>query len=157
MITTADPWQGHDFAVLLPILMAGSGALLSLVVYLCSRLARQDRRRFLPFALWRDASLSAVAAALALYLWGCLHLLFPEGRELAEECERRRPEGVPSLVGRRGDFIPLRLVCEASNGQDYSVVIPEYVNPFSAALLLIALACAVVAVALHHRQRPAVR
>ncbi|MEU7044338.1 hypothetical protein AB0A77_25215 [Streptomyces varsoviensis] len=97
------------------------------------------------------------AAALALYLWGCFHLLFLEDQELAEECERQRPEGTPTLIGRRGDFIPLRLVCEASNGHDYSIVIPKYINPSIALLLLLALACALTAAALYRKQRTTTR
>ncbi|MFI1971428.1 hypothetical protein [Streptomyces cinnamoneus] len=106
-----------------------------------------------PFRLWRDLSLLTAAAALAVYLWGCLHLLFLEDQELAERCERQRPAGTPTLVGRRGDFIPLRLVCEASNGHDYSIVIPGYINPTVALFLLLALICTLTSVVLHYKQR----
>ncbi|MEU8822531.1 hypothetical protein [Streptomyces sp. NPDC048636] len=149
----SDPWQGHNFAALFSILLTGTTTLLGLAIYLCSRFTRQAHRRYTPFAAWRDVSLATVAAALALYLWGCLHVLFLEDQEQAEECERQRPEGVPHLVGRRGDFIPLRLVCEASDGRDYSVIIPGYINPTIASLLLLALGCALVSVLLHHKLR----
>ncbi|MFC5147665.1 hypothetical protein [Streptomyces aureoversilis] len=149
MITASDPWQEHNFAALLAILIAGTATLLGLAGYLCSRLTRQARRGCTPVRLWRDLSLLTAAVALAVYLWGCLHLLFLEDQELAERCERQRPAGTPTLVGRRGDFIPLRLVCEASNGHDYSVVIPGYINPAVALLLLLALTCALISVVLH--------
>ncbi|MCC5036304.1 hypothetical protein DMH02_024735 [Streptomyces sp. WAC 00631] len=139
MITASDPWQGHDSTVLFPLLIGGAATLVAITVYLCSRLTRQARLRFTPSRTFRDVSLAAVAAGIALYLWGCLHVLFLEDQEQAEECERRRPEGVPALVGRRGDFIPLRLVCESSNGRDYSVIIPDYVNPSIAVLMVLAL------------------
>ncbi|MET4641734.1 hypothetical protein ABZY10_00075 [Streptomyces sp. NPDC006539] len=157
MITASNPWQGHNFAVLLAVLLAGVPTLLGTAVYLCSRFTRQARLRRTPSAVWRDASLATAAVALALYVWGCLHVLFLEDQEQAEACERERPEGTPTLVGRRGDFIPLRLVCEASNGHDYSVVIPDYINPFIAVLLLFALACALVSVLLHLKQRTTTR
>ncbi|MFI2350397.1 hypothetical protein ACH492_25790 [Streptomyces sp. NPDC019443] len=152
MITASDPWQGHNFAALFPILIAGAVTVLSLTVYLCTRFTRQARRRYTPFAVWRDVSLATTAVALALYLWGCLHVLFLEDQEQAEECERQRPEGTPTLVGRRGDFIPLRLVCEASDGRDYSVIIPDYINPTVAVLLLLTLACALTSALLHQGQ-----
>ncbi|MBB5117983.1 hypothetical protein [Streptomyces eurocidicus] len=140
---------------MLTILIAGAATLLGLIGYLCSRLTPQAHRG--PFRLWRDLSLLTSAAALAVYLWGCLHLLFLEDQELAERCERQRPAGTPTLVGRRGDFIPLRLVCEASNGHDYSIVIPGYINPTVALLLLLALSCALTSVVLHHKQRTTTR
>ncbi|WP_149825526.1 hypothetical protein [Streptomyces tailanensis] len=157
MITTSDPWQEHSPGVLLILLLTGAATLLGLTVYLCSQFARHARRRYTPFAVWRDMSLAAVAVALALYLWGCLHLLFLEDEKQGEPCERQRPEGISKLVGRRADFIPLRLVCEASNGRDYSVVIPDYINPSVAVLLLLGLVCAVVSAVLHHKQRTTTR
>jgi hypothetical protein len=157
MIMASDPWQGHNFAALFSILVAGAATVLGLTVYLCSRFTRQARRRYTPFAVWRDVSLATAAVALALYLWGCLHVLFLEDQEQAEECERQRPEGTPTLVGRRGDFIPLRLVCEASDGRDYSVIVPYDINPTVAVLLLLALACALTSALLHHKQRTTTR
>ncbi|WKK22809.1 hypothetical protein QZH56_29265 [Streptomyces olivoreticuli] len=157
MITASNPWQGHNFAGLLAILIVGAATLLGLIGYLCSRLTRQARRGYTPFRLWRDLSLLTAAAALTVYLWGCLHLLFLEDQELAERCERQRPAGTPTLVGRRGDFIPLRLVCEASNGHDYSIVIPGYINPVVAFLLLLTLTCALASVVLHCKQRTTTR
>ncbi|MZE80106.1 hypothetical protein [Streptomyces xinghaiensis] len=153
MTTASDPWQGHDFAVLFTVLIAGMGALAGLTVYLFSRFTRQARLRSTPSRTWRDVSLAAVTAGIALYLWGCLHLLFLEDQEQAEECEHRRPDGIPALVGLRGDFVPLRLVCEASNGRDYAVVIPDYVNPSIAVLMLLALLSATASVVLQRKQR----
>ncbi|MGW4229231.1 hypothetical protein ACWEF9_08065 [Streptomyces sp. NPDC004980] len=156
MITASDPWQGHDFATLFTVLLAGVPALLGLAVYLCSRLSRRARRSRTPPAVWRDLSLAAAGATLALYLWGCLHVLFVEDQEQAQECERNRPEGIPGLVGRRGDFVPLRLVCEVSDGRDFAVLVPGYVNPALAVLLLLVLVCGLVAGLLHLRQRKGV-
>lgn len=59
--------------------------------------------------------------------------------------------------GPQGDFIPLRLVCEASDGRDYTVVIPDFINPTLAVLLLLALLGAVTATLLHRAQRTSAR
>ncbi|WP_405760542.1 hypothetical protein OG234_19775 [Streptomyces sp. NBC_01420] len=155
MATASDPWQGHDFAILFPVIIAGSLAGLGVLAFLGSRLTARARARRTAPAVWRDASLAAAGLALGLYVWGCLHVLFLEDQEQAEQCELHRPEGTPRLVGRRGDFIPLRLVCEASDGHDYSVVIPHYVNPSVAVLLLLALACGTASLLLHLGRRRA--
>ncbi|MFE3071863.1 hypothetical protein [Streptomyces sp. NPDC059247] len=153
----ADPWAGHDFGVLLTVLFCGTAVLAGLTAFLGSRLAPRARRRYTPARAWRDASLLAVAAGLALYLWGCLHVLFLEDGEQAARCERHRPPGLPALVGRRGDFLPLRLVCEVSDGRDYTVVVPGFVNPTLAVLLLLALLGALTAALLHRKQRTSTR
>lgn len=153
--SAGSPWQGHDFAVLFAVLIAGATTVLGLVLYLFSRFTRQARRRRTSQAVWRDISVVMAALGIALYLWGCLHVLFLEDQEQAEACERGRPEGVTALIGRRGDFVPLRLVCEAVDGRAYSVVIPGFVNPVLAVLLSAEFACALVAVVLHRRRRTA--
>ncbi|AWT44590.1 MULTISPECIES: hypothetical protein [Streptomyces] len=157
MFIASDPWQGHDTTVLFTLVLAGVPALIGLVAYLGSRLTRQARRRYTSARTWRDVSLTAVAVGLALYLWGLLHILFLDDQEQAQECERHRPEETPALVGRRGDFIPLRLVCEASDGHDYSVVVPGYINPSLTVLLLLALVAAMTSGLLHYQQRTPTR
>ncbi|MFF3261100.1 hypothetical protein ACFYWO_18240 [Streptomyces sp. NPDC002932] len=141
--------------MLFSVLIAGATTVLGLVLYLCSRFTRQAWRRRTSQAVWRDVSLVMAALGIALYLWGCLHVLFLEDQEQAEACERGRPEGVTALIGRRGDFVPLRLVCEAAGGRDYSVVIPSFVNPVLAVLLSVGLVCALVAAILHRGRRTA--
>ncbi|MFH8450927.1 hypothetical protein ACH4CD_16970 [Streptomyces fungicidicus] len=143
--------------MLLTLLLTGAPALIGLVAYLCSRPAPRARRRSTPARAWRDVSLAAVAAGLALYLWGLLHILFLDDREQARECERQRPAGTPALVGRRGDFLPLRLVCEGSDGHDYSVVVPGYINPSLTVLLSLALIAAVASGLLHRKRRTPTR
>ncbi|MFF8380801.1 hypothetical protein ACF07V_32220 [Streptomyces sp. NPDC015661] len=160
MVTAAlppDPWQEHDFGVLLAVVLCGAATLAGLAAYLGSRLTPRARRRYTPARVWRDASLAAAGAGVAVYLWGCLHVLFLDDRAQAEACEIHKPPGVPALVGRRGDFLPLRLVCEASDGRDYTVVIPASVNPTVTVLLLLALLGAATAGLLHRRRRGSVR
>ncbi|MFJ8701369.1 hypothetical protein [Streptomyces ardesiacus] len=152
MVTAADPWQGHDTTVLFTVLLVATPSLVALLAYLCSRFTGRARPRRTPARVWRDVSLAAVAAGLAVYLWGLLNLLFLGDQEQAQECERHKPDGAV-LVGRRGDFVPLRLVCEVAEGRDYSVVVPGYVNPTLTVVLVLALLGAAVSAFLHHRQR----
>ncbi|WP_406059169.1 hypothetical protein OG462_19320 [Streptomyces sp. NBC_01077] len=149
----SDPWRGHDIGGLFIALLAGAATLMGLTVYLGSRLAPDTFRRYTPARVWRDVSLAAVAAGAALYLWGLLHVLLTDEQEQAERCELLRPAGVPELVGLRGDFVPLRLVCETPDGHDYNVVVPDYINPLLTVLLLLALAGATASGLLHRRQR----
>ncbi|MEU9731202.1 hypothetical protein [Streptomyces sp. NPDC048002] len=149
----SDPWQGHNSTALFTLVLTVTPTLIGLTTYLCSRMTPSARRRRTPVRTWRDVSLAAIALGLALYLWGLLHILFTDDRAQAQECERRRPDGIPALVGRRGDFVPLRLVCEASDGHDYSVVVPGYINPSLVVLLLLALIAAAASVLLHHKRR----
>ncbi|MFD4319231.1 hypothetical protein [Streptomyces sp. NPDC058548] len=147
----SDPWQGHDPGMLLIALFVGAATFMALAAYLGSRLAPETRRRYTPPRVLRDMSLCAIAAAIALYLWGLLHISLVEVQEQSEMCELRRPEGVPSLVGLRGDFFPLRVVCEGANGQDYTVLVPGYIAPSHAALLTLAALCAAASAVLHRR------
>lgn len=54
-----------------------------------------------------------------------------------------------------GDFVPLRLVCETPNGHDYHVLIPDYINPALAGLLLLALGGAAASGLLNRARRRA--
>lgn len=155
MVMASDPWQGHDVGGLFVGLFAGSTILMALTVYLGSRLSPGTLRRYTPARVCRDVSLAAVATGAVLYLWGLLHVLLTEEREQAEECAARRPADVPGLVGLRGDFVPLRLVCETPNGHDYDVLIPDYINPALAVLLLLALGGAAASGLLNRARRRA--
>ncbi|MFI2077509.1 hypothetical protein [Streptomyces triculaminicus] len=48
-------------------------------------------------------------------------------------------------------------MCETSNGHDYSIAIPGYINPTVALLLLLALTSALISVVLHSKQRTTTR
>ncbi|MFI9310932.1 hypothetical protein [Streptomyces triculaminicus] len=48
-------------------------------------------------------------------------------------------------------------MCETSNGHDYSIVIPGYINPTVALLLLFTLTSALTSVVLHYKQRATTR
>ncbi|MEU9347239.1 hypothetical protein AB0D74_39165 [Streptomyces sp. NPDC048278] len=149
----SDPYQTPDFTVLVTVLFTGLAALTGLAGYLVSRLTRQHLATRTPPTVWRDLSLTAVAGSLALYLWGCLHLVLLERQEIGNECAKRA-EGV-RVAAFHGDFVPLRLVCRTDADRSYTVVVPGYLNPSLAVLLLLALACAVTAAVLHRKQRTA--
>ncbi|MFD4597379.1 hypothetical protein ACFWPQ_05005 [Streptomyces sp. NPDC058464] len=149
----SDPYQAPDFTVLVTVLFTGLAALLGLAGYLASRLTRQNLGSRTPPTVWREMSLTAVTGSLALYLWGCLHLVFLERQEIGNECAKKA-EGV-RVAAFHGDFVPLRLVCRTDADRSYTVVVPGYLNPSLAVLLLLALACAITAAVLHRRQRTA--
>lgn len=134
-------------------MIAGAAVLLGLTVYLFSRLARRGRTARTPPAAWRDLSLLALGASLALYLWGCLHLVLLDRQERGEECAT--VDGVlerPGADATTGEFIPLRLVCRMPDGSSHTAVVPDYINPTIAVLLLLALACGVISVLLHRKR-----
>lgn len=153
VITASGPWQEHNPAVLLTLIFLDAVTLLSLTAYLCSRLTREARKRCTPAALCRDVSLAAVAVSLALYLWGCLHLLVLGRQERYVGCARAHPGGPADIDGITADFIPLRLTCHLPDGRSYPVVIPGCINPSIAALLTLALASLITAALLYRRQR----
>lgn len=155
-----DPYQLHNYTALSTIMLAGSPALLGLLAYLGSRLTPQLLRAYAPPTVWRDLSLLATAGALALYLWGCLHLIFREREDVGHACDKEVGPDAPHMDAFHGDFIPLRIVCHTEDGHTYTPpVVPDYINPSIAVLLLLALAAGVTSAALHRKQRstPSVR
>ncbi|WP_329041423.1 hypothetical protein OHT61_25520 [Streptomyces sp. NBC_00178] len=154
MFAASDPYQGHSFTALLAILIAGAAALCAIAVHLCSRLARRSRQARTPASTWRDVTLLASAGALALYLWGCLHLLLLDRQERGTRCayvdgELQRP----GAEAATGDFIPLRLVCRMPDGTSHTAVVPDYINPTIAVLLLLALGAGTVSLLLHRKRQ----
>lgn len=151
----SDPYQPHDFTTLFTIVITGLAELIGLATYLGSRLTRQKLRARTPSAAWRDLSLLTVAASLAVYLWGCLHVLFLERQDIGTACAKKA-EGI-RVAAFHGDFLPLRLVCRTDAGHSYTVIIPGYLNPAGAVLLLSALACGITSLLCLLRQRTAIR
>ncbi|MFT2017031.1 hypothetical protein ACMA1D_14455 [Streptomyces sp. 796.1] len=146
----SDPYQIHDVAVLTAIMLAGPAALIGLVIYLCSSLMR-FRRHSLCTA-YRDLCLSSLAASLALYLWGCAHVVFRERQEVGSECAKAAGAGARRVEAFHGDFVPLQLVCRTEGGGTYTVLIPDYINPSIVVTSSLALAFGIAAFLLHRRQ-----
>ncbi|WP_327324997.1 hypothetical protein OG735_22650 [Streptomyces sp. NBC_01210] len=125
----------------------------ALAVYLGSAVTQRRRRAYTPATRWRDISILFTTASLALYVWGCLHIFFLYGTEGGEDCFTLSDlENGVKLNEAAGDFIPLRLICHMSDGRSHSIVIPDYINPSIAALLLIAVAAGIASVVLHRKQ-----
>ncbi|GAA2419432.1 hypothetical protein [Streptomyces glaucus] len=148
-----DPYQVHDFTVLLTILIAAPPALIGLIAFLGARLAP---RRFrspgsrAPAAVLLDVTALCSAAVLALYLWGCLHVAFLGRQGVGNACAREA-DGA-RVAAFHGDFVPLRIVCRTDAGDSFTVVVPGYLNPSLAALLLLALACGAAGLLLRRKQ-----
>lgn len=152
---TTDPYQVHDFTVLLTILIAAPPVLIGLIVFLVSRLVPRRFRSSgprTPAALCQDAAALCSAAALALYLWGCLQLAFLGRQGVGNACAEEA--GGARVTAFHGDFVPLRLVCRTDAGDSFTVVVPDYVNPSLIALLLLSLVCGAAGLLLR-RRRPA--
>ncbi|MFJ4782814.1 hypothetical protein [Streptomyces sp. NPDC088794] len=149
----SDPYQVHNYTVLSTIMIAGVAALLGLAVYLGSRLTGQNLRAYSPPTVWRDLSLLTATTSLALYLWGCLHIVFLERQEVGNECAKKA--GGIRVAAFHGDFVPLQLVCRTDADRSFTVVIPDYINPSIAVLLLSALACGITSILLHRKRHSA--
>ncbi|MFD3607807.1 hypothetical protein ACFWXA_07010 [Streptomyces atroolivaceus] len=153
MLAASDPYQGHGFTALTVIMLAGTAALCGAVAFLCSRFTRQNRSARTPVAVWRDLALLSSAGGLALYLWGCLHLYLLDRQDRGTRCAY--VDGVlqrPGAEATVGEFVPLRLVCRMPDGSSHTAVVPEYINPTIAVLLLLALAAGIVSLLLHRKR-----
>ncbi|MFV0134407.1 hypothetical protein ACLGIH_14385 [Streptomyces sp. HMX87] len=153
MTTASGTGTGHHGLVLVAIIMGGLVAVVALCAYLGSAVTRRRRHASTPVTRWRDLSLLCATAALALYVWGCLRIFLLYGKEGGEDCFTLDDlrSGV-RLDEAAGDFVPLRLVCHMSDGRSVSIVVPDYVNPTIAVLLLLSLACGVTSALLHRKR-----
>ncbi|WP_240499218.1 hypothetical protein [Streptomyces prasinus] len=152
-VLASDPYQTHGFTALFTVLLAGLPALIGLVAYLASRLMPErlcSRGLRTPAAVCRDLALLCSAAALALYMWGCLHLLLLDRQGVGNACAKQ--SGGVRVAAFHGDFVPLRMVCRTDAGSVFTVVVPDYVNPSVAVLLLLVVTCATAGLLLHRAQ-----
>ncbi|MEE1665307.1 hypothetical protein RCR19_07230 [Streptomyces sp. WAC07094] len=81
-------------------------------------------------------------AALALYVWGCSRIYFLYGHEGGVDCFTLDDltRGI-QLDGISGSFTPLQLTCHMSDGHSLDIIIPAYLNPTIAVLLLLGAVC----------------
>ncbi|MFH8989323.1 hypothetical protein [Streptomyces sp. NPDC017940] len=149
--------ESHDSGALLAILICGTAALFGLGVYLLSSFTRSRRTAYTPATVCRDVAISFCTGALTLYLWGCAQILLTslDDQYKFEECEKaggfERAKQVDAYVG---GYIPLRFTCHMPKGAPgFDAVVPGYLNPSMAALLLAALAVGGASVILRTRQR----
>ena len=101
----------------------------------------------------RKLAIVAGLAAFALYLWGLLHIVgalleAEDGGTGSSPLQPCRTTGwqydkkVQSVTDYSVDFVPLRFVCETSDGGSYVAnTVPGYVNPAVFGLVLATLGC----------------
>lgn len=102
-VPVSDPYQVHDFTVLL----AGLPGLLGLAAYLVSRLTPGRLRSLAlrtPAEVCRDLAALCSAAVLALYLWGCLPLLFLDRQDIGNACAEES-DGVRAVAWEPGPCV----------------------------------------------------
>lgn len=92
------------------------------------------------------------AAAAFLYTWGVLHVAGSvlEAEDGGASSSPLPPCRVPGeweralkVVDYSVDVVPLRFVCETTDGDGFAAGVPGYVNPGVAGLVLVAVGCAV--------------
>ncbi|WP_020121156.1 hypothetical protein [Streptomyces canus] len=98
----------------------------------------------------RGTATLAGAGALAVYVWGLLHLVGAVleaedgGTGSAPLPPCRGNEQVAQVIDYSVGYLPLSFDCETTGGGSYTAdVIPAYVNPAAVGLALAAVGCAV--------------
>jgi len=101
----------------------------------------------------RRLAVASSAVAIALYMWGLLHVLgavmeAEDGGTDSAPIRSCRTAGWQERTEANGiidysvDFIPLRFVCETNDGGSYATdAVPGYVNPAVAGFALTAGVC----------------
>ncbi|WP_224281521.1 hypothetical protein [Streptomyces sp. LS1784] len=136
------PFARHDGVILLLVLLLGALATAVLVLYGIRVLVRARAAASRAMALV-SASALVWATTIGLYTWGLLHLLMADDYTEARACDAAMGK---QLVGYDPSFIPLKFGCVSSDGRTVSVVIPSYVNPVLAVLVVCAVTLTVFAV-----------
>ncbi|WP_326698138.1 hypothetical protein OG909_12785 [Streptomyces sp. NBC_01754] len=141
----SDTAGGFNSIALLFILLIGAVVVISLIGYLGSSVARREQGR--PgHRLWlRAGCVVSVCAAICVYLWGTLHVLFMEDLNMRRACVAAGGEAKASKVdGYESSYVPLRFTCRVDGGGSYSAAIPAWVNPALGGLVPLALVTGVV-------------
>lgn len=129
------------------IVVVGSVVVFGLTYHGLGALARRGKRNpSRTGVLWWFAVVTG-AALIALYAWGMLAVGFAvlDAEDGGVDSSPFRPCRTPGWEGRdivayKADFLPVRFVCETSDGGSYvTESVPDYVNP---GLLGLALATA---------------
>ncbi|MFI0937504.1 hypothetical protein [Streptomyces sp. NPDC021020] len=147
MLSGDQPYDGHDPATVLLLLLAGAVAtpwLLARGIRLALR-ARSIRSA----TAIRSAATLAGCATVGMYTWGVLHLLFFDDADRATACNAAVGKG--HLTGYEPSFIPLHFGCRSNDGRTMEAVIPSYLN--SSVITLAACAVALTTVAVIARRR----
>ncbi|MFE3038136.1 hypothetical protein ACFXKY_41555 [Streptomyces canus] len=131
---------GFSSIALLFIMLIGAVIVISLIGYLGSSVARREQGPA-GHRLWLRAScILSICAAICVYLWGALHVLFMEDVNMREACVRAGGEAKASRVdGYESSYVPLRFTCRISEGGSYTAAIPPWINPALSGLVSLAL------------------
>lgn len=139
-------FEGHSPAALLAIIVLGLLGAATLAVYGCTTLARRGVRASSPTVRYRSLAALAAGAAVAVYVWGAVHLLVLDGSARDDACKRAVGAArAMHIDAYRPTYIPLRLGCHVAGGRTYSVGVPGYANPTVLALAALAVVLAVAA------------
>ncbi|MFB7663559.1 hypothetical protein ACFC1R_06345 [Kitasatospora sp. NPDC056138] len=90
----------------------------------------------------------AWAAVAGMYTWGLLHLFFLDDQGRAQACAAA--VGTGHLTGYVPSFMPLHFGCRTGDGRTVEAVIPSYLNPVLA--LLVVCAAVLTGFAIAHRK-----
>ncbi|MEV6675212.1 hypothetical protein [Streptomyces sp. NPDC051162] len=116
--------------------LAGVIAVLWLVVY-GVRLLLRARTAGTRSSFVKSIASLGWAAAVGMYTWGLLHLIFSDETEQARACHAAI--GTARLTGYVPTFVPLHFGCRTSGGHVVQVIVPAYINPAVLALGVCAL------------------
>ncbi|MEV0189834.1 hypothetical protein AB0I39_15015 [Kitasatospora purpeofusca] len=142
MMSADQPFARHEGSVVLVLLLVGALAAPALTVYGVRVLARARTARSSAKVLTASSALTW-AVTIGLYAWGLLHLFMADDYTEARECDQAVGK---QLVGYEPSFIPLKFDCLAADGRTVPAVIPSYVNPALAVLLVCAVTLTVFAI-----------
>lgn len=145
-MTGDEPYAGHDGALLLLLLLAGLITVLCLTVHGFRRLMRSGPGK--GRLLIRPAAVLAWDVTVGMYTWGLVHLFFLDGYARSQACNDAVGD---KLSGYVPSFVPLRFGCRTGDGRVVEAVIPSYLNPAVAVLLVCSLALTGLALA-HHKK-----
>ncbi len=143
MLAGDQPYEGHDPAIVLLLLLAG--AIATPWLFICGvRLALRARAVRSTTAAIRAVATLAGGATVCMYTWGVLHLLFFDDADQAAACNAVVGKG--RLTGYAPSFAPLHFGCRSNDGRTVEAVIPSYLNPSVIMLASCAVALTVIAV-----------
>ncbi len=153
-MTKSEPFSGAVGVLHTALIWGGPVAVIGLLAFLAASVTPQRRLQATLTTRWRDASLLFATAALALYTFGCLDIAFRYGGEGGESCVTGDDvvKGV-RLAEVDGNLVPLRVVCHLTDGRAFDLIVPAFLNPAVAVLLLLALGAGIASILAHRAQR----
>ncbi|MER5874469.1 MULTISPECIES: hypothetical protein [unclassified Streptomyces] len=128
-----DPYAGHNPLGVLLLTFAGLIGTPWLIVH-GIRLLLPARRARTDGAVLKAARSLTGAAALGVYTWGLLHLFFLDESGQSRACASAI--GARRLTGYEPSFVPLHFGCRTSGGHTVEAVVPGWVNPVAAVLVV---------------------